>query len=391
MFIGENLTNLRIMNGFSRKQLSDMLGVTEQAIWQYEHNYTAPKMNLINDLTSIFHVKSKYFYKLDALSRFTESGNIPTSNIAYRSQIIHSTSKTNSETKHMEFLDSLVNYLSTKVTYPTQMIIQLRDQVIDYLNATSDKRDVQIRKTADLARQELGLCLNTNSDLMFLIEKSGVFIFEKALGEDIGSYSTWTKRDCPFIMLGHLKRSAARRNFDMAHELGHLLLHYQVEFTNLNRKEHKAIENEANQFASAFLLPEKTFREDMKDIFHLTNPDAYLDLKKKWQTSMQVLGYRAADLGILEAKKHRNFYAALHRKGYLKQEPLDSELSVQLPQKIKSIINVLAVKGIIDIQQMIEIDWMVEIDFFYRLTGIEPNFFRQYMIKTQDFEFIQPK
>ena len=35
MFIGENLTNLRIMHGYSRKQLSDMIGITEQAVWQY--------------------------------------------------------------------------------------------------------------------------------------------------------------------------------------------------------------------------------------------------------------------------------------------------------------------------------------------------------------------
>ncbi|NMF01023.1 hypothetical protein [Aneurinibacillus aneurinilyticus] len=32
MFIGENLTNLRIMHRYSRKKLSEMLDVTEQAI-----------------------------------------------------------------------------------------------------------------------------------------------------------------------------------------------------------------------------------------------------------------------------------------------------------------------------------------------------------------------
>jgi transcriptional regulator with XRE-family HTH domain len=44
MFIGDNLANLRIMHGYSRKQLSDMLGVTEQAVWQCENAYTTPKM-----------------------------------------------------------------------------------------------------------------------------------------------------------------------------------------------------------------------------------------------------------------------------------------------------------------------------------------------------------
>lgn len=87
---------------------------------------------------------------------------------------------------------------------------------------------------------------------MFLVEKSGIFIFEKAIGEEIDVYSLWTNSDRPFIILGNMKRSSVRRNFDIAHELGHLLLHYKVEFTNLDTKEHKNIENEANLFAGAF-------------------------------------------------------------------------------------------------------------------------------------------
>ena len=388
MFIGENLTNLRIMHGYSRKQLSDMLGVTEQAIWQYENNYTSPKMKVVNDLKSIFQVKSKYFYKKDVLSRYFKKENIPIMNIAYRSKILNVLSKTQSEAKHIEFLDSFVNYFTAKVTYPTQIIIQLRNEVIDYLNISKDDRKTQIENVANLARQKLGFRNDTNDDLLFLVEKSGIFVFEKAIGDEIDAYSLWTKQDRPFIILGNLKRSAVRRNFDIAHELGHLLLHYRVEFTSLDRKEHKAIEDEANQFAGAFLLPEKPFLTDMQTIAHVTNPDAYIDLKKKWKTSLQVLGYRAANLGILEAKSHRNFYAALHRKGYLKMEPLDETIPIQRPQKVKSIIDLVAKKGIIDIGQMIESDWMVEITFFHRMTGIDFSFFNYYVIRERDFELV---
>lgn len=115
---------------------------------------------------------------------------------------------------------------------------------------------------------------------MFLVEKSGIFIFEKAIGEEIDVYSLWTNSDRPFIILGNMKRSSVRRNFDIAHELGHLLLHYKVEFTNLDTKEHKNIENEANLFAGAFLLPKKSFLQDMETVSRVTNPDAYLDLKR---------------------------------------------------------------------------------------------------------------
>lgn len=386
MFIGENLTNLRIMHGYSRKQLSEKLNVTEQAIWQYENNYTSPKMQIVNDLKSIFSVKSKFFYQKDVLDRYLEPESIPVMNIAYRSKVMNVISKTQAEAKHVEYLDSFVNYLTAYLTLPTQKIIQIRDEVINYLNTSTDDREKQINKIAKLTRDKLGFRNDTNDDLMFLIEKSGVFIFEKPIGEEIDAYSLWTKQDRPFIILGNLKRSAVRRNFDIAHELGHLLLHYKVEFTNLNRKEHKAIENEANLFAGAFLLPEESFLEDLKTIARVTNPDSYIDLKKKWKTSLQVLGYRAANLGILDSKKHRNFYAALHRKGYLKREPLDESLSIQKPQKIKSIIDLVAKKGLIDIRKMMERDWMVEVPFFHRITGIDLEFFNNYINHNQGFE-----
>ncbi|GAA0435786.1 XRE family transcriptional regulator [Lentibacillus halophilus] len=386
MFIGENLTNLRIMHGYSRKQLSEMLNVTEQAVWQYENYYTSPKIQNVNDLKSIFYVKSKYFYKKDILSRYFEPENIPVMNIAYRSNVMNVISKTQSEAKHVEFLDSFVNYLTTYIKLPTQKIIQLRDDVISYLNTTNDDRHTQINKVAKTARQRLGFRNDSNDNLLFLIEKSGVFVFEKAIGEEIDAYSLWTNRERPFIILGNLKRSAVRRNFDIAHELGHLLLHYKLEFTHLDRKGHKAIEKEANQFAGAFLLPEEAFLEDMQTVARTTNPDAYTDLKTKYKTSMQVLGYRAASLDILDAKTHRNFYAALHRKGYLKREPIDEALQIQKPQKVKSIIDFVAKNGLIDIRKMIENDWMVETPFFHHITGIDSKFFNHYMVDDSQFD-----
>ncbi|WP_010648778.1 helix-turn-helix domain-containing protein [Oceanobacillus massiliensis] len=385
MFVGENLTNLRIMHGYSRKQLSDILGVTEQAVWQYENNYTSPKMQVINELKQVFNVKNKYFYTNDVLKKTNKTETVNVMNIAYRSKIMNVVSKTQAEAKHIEYLDTFVDYLTAKVRYPTMQIIRLRDEVISYLNNSTDDRLVQINKVAELARKKLGFRNDTNEDLMFLVEKSGVFIFEKALGEEIDAYSLWTNNERPYIILGNMKRSASRRNFDIAHELAHILLHYRIEFTNLDRKEHKNIENEANIFAGTFLLPEDEFRNDMKDILHITNPDAYIDLKKKWSVSLQVLGYRAAKLRIIEPKTHRNFYAALHRKGYLKKEPLDELIPIQKPMKVKSIIDLVSKKGLLDIRRMIETDWKVEVTFFYRMTGIESTFFDKYFISKQDF------
>lgn len=379
MFVGENLTNLRIMHGYSRKQLSEQLGVTEQAVWQYENAYTSPKVPIVNELKRIFSVKSKYFYAKDMLAQHMNSANIDVMNIAYRSKVMNVISKTQTEAKHVEYLDTFINYITAQISLPTLNIIKLREEIIEYMNHTDDDRTTQIYHAAYLARQRLNLEPSTNENLMFWIEKSGVYVFEKAIGEEIDAYSLWTRNDRPFIILGNIKRSAVRRNFDIAHELGHLLLHYRLEFVNLDRKEHKLIENEANLFAGAFLLPEEEFSSDMNDITYKTNPDQYLDLKKKWKTSLQVLGYRAAHLGMMEAKDHRNFYAAMHRRGYLEKEPFDKEIPLQKPMRIKTIIDLLSKKGLVDIRYMIEEDWKVETSFFHHMTGINTDFFNKYM------------
>lgn len=381
MFIGENLLNLRVMHGYSRKQLAEMIDVSEQAIWQYENYYTSPKLQNINELKTIFNVKGLYFYREDMLERYERSNNIPLMNIAYRSNTMNVISKTQTEAKHLEYLDAFVNYITEKISVPTQNIIQLRDKCIDYLNHTNDSRKTQIETIAKYAREWIGLDKDSNDRLMFLIEKSGVFIFEKAIGEDIDAYSLWTSENRPFIILGNLKRSAVRRNFDLAHELGHLLLHYKVEFTHLDKNGYKEIEKEANLFAGAFLLPKEAFLEDMKQIGRKTNPDAYMDMKQKWSTSLQVLGYRAVNLDVLTAKEHRNYYAALHRRDYLKCEPLDETLPIKRPQKVKSIFDLVMERDIINFEKMLAKDWLIEVEFLYRLTGIDSDFFRNYFTK----------
>lgn len=63
-----------------------------------------------------------------------------------------------------------------------------------------------------------------------------------------------------------------------------------MEFTNLSAKEHKILENEANLFAGVLLLPVDAVLDDLNAVACPTNPDAYLDLMKKWKTPLQVLG-----------------------------------------------------------------------------------------------------
>ncbi|MDI2588065.1 ImmA/IrrE family metallo-endopeptidase [Psychrobacillus sp. NEAU-3TGS] len=375
--MGKSLTNIRILNDLSRNQLAEKIGVTEQAIWQYENGYMSPKLEVVNKLKTIFRVKSTYFYNHDLLNG-VGMDNIQVENIAYRSETINSLNKSQSESMHVRFIDAFIRKIETRINYPKNIILELRNEAITFLKNNDDMdRNVQIDYIASMAREKIGLNNNSNQNLLFLLEKAGIFVFEKEIGETIDAYSLWSKEERPYIMLGTIKKSEVRRNFDLAHELGHLLIHYKVEFTMQDKKTYKSIEDEANSFASAFLLPEVQFRKDCSSIVKRSNPDAYIDIKQKWQVSLQAIAMRAFKLNIIDYQQYRYFYIKINQNGYKVVEPLDRDIPISRPTKVKSILQLLFDKGLYTVSEIMD-EFKVDQSFLTLLTGIENDFFERH-------------
>ncbi|KYG30041.1 helix-turn-helix domain-containing protein [Alkalihalobacillus trypoxylicola] len=376
MFVGKSLTNIRILHGYTRKELAELLNISEQSIWQYENGYMSPKLEVVNQLKSIFNVKSKYFYSKDLLEKHLIN-DINSTHIAYRATTINSIHKTQCEAKHVDFINSFMSMVENKISYPENEILVLRKKAIEILNVNSESRLEKIKLIAKHTRKFLELNTSGNQNLLFLLEKKGVFIFEKAIGEKIDAYSVWTEEDRPFIILGNLKKSAVRRNFDLAHELGHLLIHYKVEFSSLDKKAHKEFEKEADTFAAELLLPEEEFKKDFLTIHKNSNPDAYIDMKKKWMVSIAAIGYRAQALKLLDYQKYRYFNILIVKKGYKVNEPLDDELKIPRPGKVRSILQLLFENNVINMNELVDA-LKVDIEFFVKLLGIPTSFFAKY-------------
>lgn len=367
------------MNDMSRGQLAKEIGVTEQAVWQYENGYTSPKLVVVNKLKKTFNVKASYFYNEDLVDK-SDVGNIQVQHIAYRSETINSSSKTQSELMHIRYLDEFLKKIESKISYPSNILAQLRNESLEYLRQNPDvKREDQIEFIANSARKALALPKNSNQNFLFLLEKAGAFIFEKEIGETIDAYSLWTEEDRPYIMLGTIKKSAARRNFDLAHELGHLLLHYKMEFNMQDRRAYRIVEDEADSFASALLMPDE-FYADCQHIVKVSNPDAYIDMKEKWEVSLQAIAMRLYKLGVLEYQQYRYFFMSINKKGYRKIEPLDNEIPISRPMKMKSILQLIFEKGIFTVSGLMD-DLKVDQEFLTMITGIEKEFFTNYRLK----------
>jgi Zn-dependent peptidase ImmA (M78 family) len=86
---------------------------------------------------------------------------------------------------------------------------------------------------------------------------------------------------------GNVEQPADRMRFTLAHELGHLVMHHD--------QPTQSMEQEANEFASAFLMPARDIRPHFARRVDLR---LFAELKPVWRVSMASLLMRARSLGI---------------------------------------------------------------------------------------------
>lgn len=109
-----------------------------------------------------------------------------------------------------------------------------------------------------------------------------------------------------------------RYRFSAAHELGHIILH-----TNDTTKSTEIKEKEADDFASAFLLPKRALLDELSPTLTL---NGYGRLKANWAVSMQSIIRRALDLGVINEDRYRSLYIQLSSRGWRKKEPVEVPL-----------------------------------------------------------------
>lgn len=118
-----------------------------------------------------------------------------------------------------------------------------------------DITEADIIEKAYQLREKWNLGANLPIDnLTQVAEKNGILIAEANMSDTtLDAVSRWII-DRPFIMLTDNSESAVRRRFNIAHELGHILLHNSIEsIHDYSAQDLKnIIEKQANLFASHF-------------------------------------------------------------------------------------------------------------------------------------------
>lgn len=152
------------------------------------------------------------------------------------------------------------------------------------------------------------------------LERHGVPVARLVIGHTATDAFTAEFARRPIVLLTDDKSNYVRSRFDAAHELGHLVMHDDAEPGT------RLVENQAHDFASAFLLPVAVAEDVLPSRLDSGGWARLAELKRTWGISMSALLYRARTLRIMSEDTHRNAMKLMSARGWRATEPGDREM-----------------------------------------------------------------
>ena len=150
------------------------------------------------------------------------------------------------------------------------------------------------------------------------VERAGIVIVAGAIDtRKVDAFSRYGEASLIFLNEG-AGSSASRRNFDLAHEIGHLVMHRGMLTGDIET------ENAADRFASAILMPRRTFEPEFA--IRRFSLEHVLALKQRWNTSAAAITRRAFDLKLIDATTYRRANQQMSARGWKRYEPLEPPL-----------------------------------------------------------------
>lgn len=119
---------------------------------------------------------------------------------------------------------------------------------------------------------------------------------------------------CLPVILVSNESSADRKRYNLAHELGHLVMACD----GLTERQQEPL---AHRFAAAFLVPAEVVRRELGPKRKHLSFDELLTLKTRHGLSVQAWICRARDLGIISSATCTRLFKQVSRLGWRKQEP----------------------------------------------------------------------
>lgn len=211
------------------------------------------------------------------------------------------------------------------ISYQAQSSGFIPEIDLDQYQAGS-KRSPTVEDLARHVRELWGVPKGPIQNMVALIERNGGIVIPCEFGTELIDAMSQRIDGMPVIFFIDPSAPADRIRHTLAHELGHMILH------TLALSSDEAMEDEADAFAGAFLLPADEIRPQLKrfDLRQLAN------LKSYWKVSMAALAVRADRLNLITPHQKKMFWIDMGRLNYRKREP--NEPKAEYPQRLAKMV-----------------------------------------------------
>jgi Zn-dependent peptidase ImmA (M78 family)/transcriptional regulator with XRE-family HTH domain len=314
-FHGERLRLARVALGLTLDQLGERVSATRQFLNQLEQDLKTPTEEMKAALADALGVAGHFFV-------LPTAAGIRPEQCHFRKQRTTPVSIISQVLARATLLDGFVSRLDHELDLPP----------VTFPDITAVSA-VEIEEAADSARTYWRLGTGPISNMVRVVENAGAVVsFFRGVSERVDALSI----DCarPMIIRSEAKPAVCRLRFDLAHETGHLIMHRGVQTGD------KITEDQANRFASAFLLPRSSFIHEFSRGRFLNWSTIYA-LKLRWKVSAAAILRRAYDLRVISADQYRTGYIHLSKTGQKRFERHDDEIPSETPELLPAAMRAL--------------------------------------------------
>jgi Zn-dependent peptidase ImmA (M78 family)/DNA-binding XRE family transcriptional regulator len=277
VFQPERLTLARKRRGMNKTRLAKAIHVTLQTISAYERGESEPSREYIERLAATLNFPPSFFYRdmVDA---------VPVDAASFRKLSRMTASQRDAALAAGTLCVELNRWIEERFDLPPQDLPDLNPGLISPEGA------------AALVRSRWGLGEAPIDNVLHLAEAHGVRVFSLTNEcREIDAFSFW-RDGIPFVCLGTHK-SPERAVFDLAHEIGHLILHRDD-----SEPRGRAEEKQADAFAAHLLMAPSDVLA-VAPRFPTLND--LINAKTRWRVSVAALNFHMHRLGMISDWHYR--------------------------------------------------------------------------------------
>lgn len=286
--------------GLTQGDLASALSVQQGTISKYEGGLLEPPASFVEDMGKLLGFRSSFFFESSSIY------GVPPYHFRKRKKL------------SAKALSTIVAEMNIRRIH-ISILMRSENERSNGFIPEIDRDDItevgrggfSVESIAQRVREHWMLPNGPIENLVKTIEDAGGIVVPIDFGTDLLDAMSQRLDGLPVLFFVNCNAPADRARHTLAHELGHMVLHTRAFLDD------EQMEEEADAFAGAFLLPAHEVRPQLRQF----NLRQLANMKSYWKVSMAAIAVRASRLNLITPYQSKMFWIEMGKLGYRRREP----------------------------------------------------------------------